>query len=190
MRWYYIVRWALAMVACLGGCFVAIRDLRISLSERAPTQFKVENFEKQYHGQQWISVDGFMDTERAVINASTSEYHEGKDLVYVTAPIVPPNWKPDEPVHVVLIAGPYSSAEAKSRLAAAGGQRQSFTGKIAPSGLDNSRVLPGLKLVEPVVHINNGTTPGSVLPMVFFLVLMVVLVGVFGWLLVRNILNR
>ena len=82
-------------VACPFAVYVAALELDTSVSERSPTYFQAERFADKYRDQRWLCVEGRLATEYACVKASK------QDLVVVHVPVVPPDWKPDQVVHIV-----------------------------------------------------------------------------------------
>lgn len=161
MRYLSLIKPALLLLAALFLLWRGSEELLIALFERAPTKVAVANFEQSYRGQRWVEVEGILATDRALIEASRHEAHEGKDLVYLHVPMVPPGWKPTDPIHVVAICGPGPSANANGWLAQHRGRPFTITGVVAPSGYDAQRQFPRLTFAPNVVVVNQGTEPVS-----------------------------
>jgi hypothetical protein len=165
MRYLLLIRTVLALAGVIFLGWRAMRDLRIALSERAPTAIAAANFGAEYRGQQWIEVDGVMAIEQAYIQPLEKKSADGKELAYIYVAIVGPDWKPSEPVHVIARFGPNRLATAKGALAKQAGKPVQVGGKVNPPGdHDLKSMFPKLTFGDPVIFIIQGSDPAPLYP--------------------------
>ena len=163
------------------GVYRAVTEINISLSEKEPTKFDVENFAQSYKGQQWVEVRGYLALDRQDVRESTYEHHAGKGYYYVKVPLVGKDWRPSDPVHVVACYGPTTGPVGEQTQPAA------IRGQVSPSGWDAGEIFPNLKLVEPAIWINEGTEPSGPAGMIAFLVICLIAIALALWQGIRTI---
>lgn len=146
-------------LGCVFGLYLGIRDLRIALAEDEPTGFEAATFAERYDEQQWLEVSGRVAVEHESVKPSTNRAHAGRDLAYVTAPVVAPDWDPTQPVHVLATFGPFTR-EQLAAWAADVASVERVRGQIRPIPLkDGPERFAPLELGAPLVVINEGTEP-------------------------------
>lgn len=148
----------LLLFGCLFGLQRAARELSIAAQEESPTRLSVDHWE-QYQGQQWLTVDGRLAVERAVIRGASDKVNRAKGNVYAYVPIVPTENGAGEPVHAVAVIGPLPAAQASHILQGRAGPA-TISGQIAPEGVyDHARLIPGEQLDPKAVFVNENTRP-------------------------------
>jgi len=168
LRWFKFV---ILLVACAFGAWRAVQELSIHYSEKEPTAFTAARFAEEYNGQHWLRVEGRLAVEYAHVQVSNYEHHEGKDIVYLTVPLVSADWKQTDPVHVVACYGPMPhGAVAAWQSDRARRSSNVATGTIRPLGGGRTDFFfPQLTFTNPVVFINDGNEPDAPALMYVFL---------------------
>lgn len=167
------------------AAFRSVQEIYVATTESEPTSFTAKKFAQDYQGQQWISVAGRVALEHRFIRPSKIEVHRGKKLAYISVPVVPLDWQPTQPVHIIATFGPMPQAEvdAWSRSMAMDPSHK-VQGQLRPGGFRApASMFPDVTLGKPLVVINEGTEPNNAATMSLFLVLTVVL----GWVAARRI---
>lgn len=183
MRYLVVIKPLLLFVAGLFGIFVGGRQVLIYLTEKQPTAFTAENFAAQYAGQQWISVTGRL----AVDEMAQMPGHNRPRLASVYVPLVPRDWKRQDPVHVVAAPSDVPAGGANAWAQAMGAQNQvTVTGMVRPfGGLNYGYVFPRLKFESPTVTINQDARPLPPWGVGVFLAICLVLCAISGRYVVR-----
>src|SRR5215211_5331962 len=72
--------------------------------------------DRRWLGRQWLALRGRVATEAGVVVPND----RAKGLKSLYLPIVPPGWKPHDPVCAFVLRGPYAPAEANKKVRDAG----------------------------------------------------------------------
>jgi hypothetical protein len=172
MHLYRQARMLLLVIALVAGGGMAVwlgaRDYRAARSETAPTPLAVDAFER-YGGQRWLKIDrGVFLTDLAVIRDVPRGQGDREDQAVFQVPLVPPGWRPNDPVHVICKLGPGPRSKVADWLRENGrGTLRSFTGVVVNEPA--APLFPTLNLVEPTVMLQEGgrlPDPGSSLGIV------------------------
>jgi hypothetical protein len=188
--WRSILRHPKLLLLVIGSPFfvyVAAKELATAVSERNPTQFQAVGFAGDYRGQRWLCVEGRLAVEYADVRAN--RYNQ--DIVDVHVPLVPPDWEPDQAVHVV--GSFYMPRSEMQRWAATMSQSVpcTLTGMVGPLGPLRSReMFPSLHLEEPVVYIDEGGAPHDPGLDCLFLAFVTILLVASWWRFARLVFSR
>lgn len=164
--WSLLSRPKLLLMVVAGLCIVYLgaRNLETTLFERSPTNIQADRFAEDYGGQRWLHVEGRLLPEYAWWHASNNGF------VNVHVPLVPFDWKTDQPVHVVRSFSIQGSEVAAWRNKTSRSPQYSLTGLQGPLGpMRYWDMFPTLRFEEPVVYINDGGTPDPLLLGLFLL---------------------
>lgn len=101
IRYLELVEPALYVLGFAFGAYRGFEELRTAVIERAPTTIAMEHFSADYRGQRWLTLQGRLALEHRLVQRSVHEAHEDRNLSYVRAPVVSPQWQPAEPVRAV-----------------------------------------------------------------------------------------
>jgi hypothetical protein len=159
MRLYWQARMLLLVIALVAGGCVAVWcgavDYRAAHTETAPTVLPVDAFDK-YGGQRWLKIDrGVFATDHAVIHDAPRSQGDSEDQAVFYVPLVPPGWRPNDPVHVICKLGPGPRSKVAGWLQENGrGTLRSFTGVVVNEPA--APLFPTLKLVEPTFMLQEG----------------------------------
>ncbi len=140
MQTYWQARMLLLIIALVAGGGVAVwfgtGDYLAAQAEAAPTALAIAAF-NQYGGQRWLKVErGVFLTDRAVVRNVPRGPEDTEDQAVLYVPLVPRDWRPDEPVHVICKLGPGPRAGPR------GGCRKTAAGRSAPSLVSSSMNPP------------------------------------------------
>ena len=149
----------------MAGLFVLSRvpsRIVVLSTEPGPTAIRVDQWAEVYRDQQWLKVSGEVRTERL----ATREQ-------YAFVPVLPAGYRDGDPIQVVVHGG----SERLSTLSGA----VTVQGVLAPAGAWRlEEILPGYKLAQDVVVLNDGTEPDGWGAIVLMLILGVFFVWVGG----------
>lgn len=182
VRLFKIGELLLYLVACCYAAYRGAMELRISATETQPAAFTAADFAARHRGEQWVRVVGRVAMEHRRVQPSPYEAHEGKNLAYVTAPVVAPDWGPQQPVEVLATFGPISQASVEAWSQSLPATPQPVEGQLRPSGFRNPQeMFPRLRISPSYVVINEGTRPNRIGAMIGFLTLMVAFATLLAW---------
>jgi hypothetical protein len=157
--WWHILshpKMLLMIVAGPALVYIGARNLAATLFEKSPTRIQAERFAEDFRGQRWLHVEGRLLPEYAW-------WHESNNgFVNVDVPLVPLDWKKDQPLHIVRSFSIHGSELAAWKDKTARSPQYSLTGLTGPLGpMRYWDMFPTLKFEEPVVYINDGQSPDS-----------------------------
>jgi hypothetical protein len=152
----FILRGLKPTIAFVGGALVIwwmSGNLHVALTESAPTPIDIEQWQTQYHGQQWIRLTGVAAPESGATRPQTA-----------FIPIVPRAYQSGDPIRAVIITVPDRARQFVGKV--------TVEGVLAPSGSwDLGSVMPGNTFARDVVCLNEGTTPDGIGLTIGFIVL-------------------
>ncbi len=128
---------------------VMMPDLIRAVRERSPAHLQIERWSSDYHGEQWVAVEGNIAPGLSTENPASTWL----------VPLVPNGFKNGDPITVVVVA------DAKWREANDG--RVTAVGTITQSNLAQMRsLMPFNKFSPRVVRLNQGHAPiGIAIPL-------------------------
>ena len=143
-RWMLIVAAAFATWQGAWGIVTARR-------ESGPTALSAATFATDYRGQQWLSLTGSADVAHAFTQT------DGRGTVSLWVPLVAPDAAAGSPVHVLMMFGPVSAAEARRYLDLLPTAAGPFVGSQVK--YDPDSLFPDLPKAPPVVMVQIGNRP-------------------------------
>ena len=145
------------------------QDLATWLFEKQPTFYKAADFAETYRGERWLTVEGHLATEAMRV----FDLRDQPDSVFLYVPVVPRDWKPADPVHVVSVQGPGPRNGITAWVAQHRRDRPyTVTGMVGrDGGRDCAELLPALHVGQPNAAINAGQEPVGPWPLIVMIVL-------------------
>jgi hypothetical protein len=156
-----------------------------AFTESEPTRISAKDFASNYRGQYWLAVEGHIAVEQRHIRKVNNE------VAFVFVPIVPADWKPTDPVHVIARFGPmatnytqgWSAAYSSSQPAVVQGMNL-WTDGVS---IDNETAFPKLRFESPVAVVRQGEAPMGTTKAGSMFALMLTILALATWRLSRSI---
>jgi hypothetical protein len=142
--WVWLIGSFYATCHCINAAMIAQQEL-------APTPIALHQFDRDYHGQHWLSLTGHLDLNRAVVRPANNNRCD------VWAPMTPSMG--DGPVHVYALLGPFDRNQMDTALSAYRSPVVTLTGSQVY--FDADRVLPDVSHGDPIIMVQQGNTPPS-----------------------------
>ena len=130
-----------------------------SQEAQAAVILPVAQFKDSYrHGQRWVEFEGKLAMDQHRQEKLLSRRKE--PLVGIIAPLVPPDWAPADPVHVLVYCGNVTPENVQAKLADLRARPRSIVAsEPTPRTLEAARAdFPNLNFEEPVILVEGVLT--------------------------------